>query len=62
MHELPVVISVNGRACQGIVEPRMTLADFLREICGLTGTHLGCEHGACGRARCCWMVRRCGPA
>ncbi|GAB7144137.1 (2Fe-2S)-binding protein [Mycobacterium riyadhense] len=30
------------------VEPRMTLADFLRDKCGLTGTHLGCEHGACG--------------
>ncbi|MBN3456137.1 (2Fe-2S)-binding protein [Mycobacterium sp. DSM 3803] len=48
MHERPVAISVNGRGYQGIVEPRMTLADFLREICGLTGTHLGCEHGACG--------------
>ena len=32
----------------GTVEPRVTLADFLREKCGLTGTHLGCEHGACG--------------
>ena len=30
------------------VEPRKTLADFLREDCGLTGTHLGCEHGVCG--------------
>jgi carbon-monoxide dehydrogenase small subunit len=30
------------------VEPRRTLADFLREDCGLTGTHLGCEHGVCG--------------
>ena len=48
MHELPVAVSVNGRDYQGVVEPRVTLADFLRENCGLTGTHLGCEHGACG--------------
>jgi aerobic carbon-monoxide dehydrogenase small subunit len=48
MHELPVQVTVNGRAQRGVVEPRVTLADFLREKCGLTGTHLGCEHGACG--------------
>ena len=48
MHELPVELSVNGRPHSGTVEPRLTLADFLREKCGLTGTHLGCEHGACG--------------
>ena len=48
MHELPVQVSVNGRAYEATVEPRVTLADFLREKCGLTGTHLGCEHGACG--------------
>ena len=48
MHELPVEMTVNGRTHQGVVEPRLTLADFLREKCGLTGTHLGCEHGACG--------------
>ncbi len=48
MHELPIEMTVNGRAVEGVVEPRMTLADFLREKCGLTGTHLGCEHGACG--------------
>lgn len=48
MHELPVAVSVNGRDYQGVVEPRVTLADFLRDTCGLTGTHLGCEHGACG--------------
>jgi carbon-monoxide dehydrogenase small subunit len=48
MHELPVAVSVNGRPYQAVVEPRLTLADFLREECGLTGTHLGCEHGACG--------------
>jgi aerobic carbon-monoxide dehydrogenase small subunit len=48
MHELPVQVTVNGQTRQGLVEPRVTLADFLREKCGLTGTHLGCEHGACG--------------
>ncbi|BBY19430.1 (2Fe-2S)-binding protein [Mycolicibacterium litorale] len=48
MHELPVEVTVNGRDHRGVVEPRITLADFLRENCGLTGTHLGCEHGACG--------------
>lgn len=48
MNELPVRLSVNGRSIEAAVEPRVTLADFLRETCGLTGTHLGCEHGACG--------------
>lgn len=48
MHELPVQVSVNGRRYGGTVEPRVALADYLRENCGLTGTHLGCEHGACG--------------
>jgi aerobic carbon-monoxide dehydrogenase small subunit len=48
MHELPVRVTVNGLSRHGLVEPRVTLADFLREKCGLTGTHLGCEHGACG--------------
>jgi aerobic carbon-monoxide dehydrogenase small subunit len=48
MHERVVRLSVNGGVFEASVEPRMTLADFLRERCGLTGTHLGCEHGACG--------------
>jgi carbon-monoxide dehydrogenase small subunit len=48
MHEWPIRVSVNGQACEATVEPRLTLADYLRENCGLTGTHLGCEHGACG--------------
>ncbi len=46
MHDIGV--SVNGRRFEAHVEARLTLADFLREKCGLTGTHLGCEHGACG--------------
>lgn len=46
----PVDISmvVNGREYAGRVEPRLTLADFLRNELDLTGTHLGCEHGVCG--------------
>jgi carbon-monoxide dehydrogenase small subunit len=39
---------VNGRAYEREVEARITLADFLRHDLGLTGTHLGCEHGVCG--------------
>jgi carbon-monoxide dehydrogenase small subunit len=39
---------VNGEQREALVEPRLTLADFLRERCHLTGTHLGCEHGVCG--------------
>jgi aerobic-type carbon monoxide dehydrogenase small subunit (CoxS/CutS family) len=44
----PITLTVNGRTYQGQAEPRMTLADFLRDELRLTGTHLGCEHGACG--------------
>jgi carbon-monoxide dehydrogenase small subunit len=48
MHEVPVQIRVNGERRESTVESRLTLADFLRERCHLTGTHLGCEHGVCG--------------
>ena len=41
-------LTVNGRLLRGVAEPRVTLADFLRDALGLTGTHLGCEHGVCG--------------
>jgi aerobic carbon-monoxide dehydrogenase small subunit len=43
-----VRIHVNGTTRDVAVEPRLTLADCLRETCGLTGTHLACEHGICG--------------
>ncbi len=43
-----VRLSVNGRAYEREVEPRTTLVDFLRHELGLTGTHVGCEHGVCG--------------
>ena len=45
---VPVALRVNGAEYRIDVEPRRTLADALREECGLTGTHLGCEHGVCG--------------
>jgi aerobic carbon-monoxide dehydrogenase small subunit len=44
----PVRLSVNGEAVSALVEPRLSLADFLREHLLLTGTHIGCEHGVCG--------------
>ena len=43
-----VTLALNGAKIAHDVEPRETLADFLRERCRLTATHLGCEHGACG--------------
>jgi carbon-monoxide dehydrogenase small subunit len=48
MGEIEIEIRVNEAATRHTVPPRLTLADFLRERCGLTGTHLGCEHGVCG--------------
>jgi len=48
MAEVAIVVTVNGQPRRATVEPRLTLADFLRERCQLTGTHLGCEHGVCG--------------
>jgi carbon-monoxide dehydrogenase small subunit len=46
--EVAVALTVNGARHQALVEPRKTLADFIRDDCVLTGTHLGCEHGVCG--------------
>ena len=43
-----ITVELNGAKVADDVEPRQTLADFLRDRCGLTATHLGCEHGACG--------------
>ena len=45
---LRISMTVNGQEIVATVEPRRTLADFLREDLGLTGTHVGCEHGVCG--------------
>jgi carbon-monoxide dehydrogenase small subunit len=60
-----VQMRVNDRDVEGEVEPRRLLADFLRDDLDLQGTHLGCEHGACGACtvlvdgmpvRCCLML------
>nr|BFE38570.1 (2Fe-2S)-binding protein [Actinomadura rugatobispora] len=48
MPEVEIGMRVNGRSRRASVPARLTLADYLREHCGLTGTHLGCEHGVCG--------------
>ena len=45
---LTLTLSLNGRTKTGAIEARTSLADFLRDQCGQTGTHLGCEHGVCG--------------
>jgi carbon-monoxide dehydrogenase small subunit len=61
----PIEVTVNDRAYQRVVEPRLLLSDFLRHHLGLTGTHVGCEHGVCGActvlvdgelARACLML------
>jgi carbon-monoxide dehydrogenase small subunit len=43
-----IQLTVNEKRYEGVVEPRLSLADFLRDQLGLTGTHLGCEQGICG--------------
>ena len=48
MPDATITVTINGISRTVAVEPRKTLADFLREDCRLTGTHLGCEHGVCG--------------
>jgi len=55
-------LTVNGVRYEGDVEPRTTLVDFLRGQLGLTGTHVGCEHGVCGACTVLWngrAVRSC---
>ena len=44
----PVNFTLNGKSVEGEAEPRLLLTDFLRHELGLTGTHVGCEHGVCG--------------
>jgi carbon-monoxide dehydrogenase small subunit/2-furoyl-CoA dehydrogenase 2Fe-2S iron sulfur subunit len=50
---IQVDLTVNGRRYCESVEPRLLLSDFLRHTLGLTGTHVGCEHGVCG---CCTVL------
>jgi len=57
-----ITLTVNGTAHQVTVEPRTTLVDLLRGDLGLTGTHVGCEHGVCGACTILWngkAVRSC---
>ena len=57
-----IQVTVNGVVHEREVEARRTLADFLRDDLGLTGTHLGCEHGVCGACTILWdgaTVRSC---
>ena len=58
MSDHSVRVTVNGVAHEREVEPRLLLSDFLRHDLGLTGTHVGCEHGVCG----CCTVRVDGEA
>ncbi len=59
---LALTLTVNGQKQEAEVEPRLLLSDFLRHTLGLTGTHVGCEHGVCG-ACTVWLdgqpVRSC---
>ena len=48
MSKAPLHFTLNGRAFDLEVEPRRTLIDVIRDDCGFTGTHAGCEHGVCG--------------
>ncbi|KJF70275.1 (2Fe-2S)-binding protein [Agrobacterium arsenijevicii] len=48
MSEKTITVSVNGQSMTRTIEARMLLSDFIREELGLTGTHVGCEHGVCG--------------
>jgi len=47
-HAVETTLTVNGKEVRRRIEPRMHLVDFLREELGLTGSHIGCEHGVCG--------------
>jgi carbon-monoxide dehydrogenase small subunit len=58
----PVRLTVNGEAVERVVSVRRALSDFLREDLGLTGTHVGCEHGVCGACTVLvdgWSARAC---
>ena len=48
MSKRDICITINGREYRGEAEPRKLLVDFIRDDLGLTGTHVGCEHGVCG--------------
>ena len=47
-NEVEITLTVNGKPCKARVEPRLLLSDFIRHTLRMPGTHVGCEHGACG--------------
>ena len=55
-----IELRVNENTYSRTVDSALNLVDFLRNELGLKGTHIGCEHGVCGAARCWWIKRRCG--
>ena len=62
MNKRQIKVNINGRAYSGDVEARKLLVDFIRDDLGLTGTHVGCEHGVCGACTILWngeAVRSC---
>lgn len=62
MSKVAITVQVNGTPRTATVEPRLLLTDFLRHEIGLTGTHVGCEHGVCGACTILWdgvPVRGC---
>ena len=68
-HGRNVCVTINGEVHEHRVEPRLLLSDFIRHEAGLTGTHVGCEHGVCGACtvlldgapvRSCLMFRGAG--
>lgn len=48
MNRIAVKMTINGKQYVKDIEPRILLSDFIRDVIGLTGTHIGCEHGVCG--------------
>ena len=48
IEKIDITLNINGRDYAARVEPRRTLVDVIRDDCGQTGTHIGCEHGVCG--------------
>ena len=48
IEQIPVALTVNGEKVSKLIEPRLSLVDFLRNELELTGSHIGCEHGVCG--------------
>ncbi len=57
MEKLPIQVTVNGRTYTAEVEPRLLLVHFIRDVLGLTGTHIGCDTTSCGACTVIWNGR-----